>query len=111
MPHAATTLAPAPAPDPALVLHHGEAWNYLRDMPAASVHAVVTDPPYSSGGMTRSDRALQTTATKYASTGSVAQSKATAGFSGDNRDQRGFIVRSDEHTSELQSLMRTTYAV
>jgi site-specific DNA-methyltransferase (adenine-specific) len=35
------------------VLHPGGALAVLRSMPDASVDAVITDPPYSSGGFTR----------------------------------------------------------
>lgn len=52
------------------------------------VDAVVTDPPYSTGGMVRGDRML-TTRTKYQSTGVLT---AHQNFSGDNRDQRGFLA-------------------
>lgn len=38
-------------------LIHGEALATLRTLPDASVDVVVTDPPYSSGGMFRGDRA------------------------------------------------------
>ena len=51
------------------------------------VDAVVTDPPYSSGGMYRSDRAAPTT-NKYQIDHETHRSYAA--FSGDNRDQRSF---------------------
>lgn len=51
------------------------------------VDACITDPPYSSGGFTRGDR-TQDVRAKYVQSDS--QNKALAGFSGDNRDQRGF---------------------
>lgn len=51
------------------------------------VDAVITDPPYSSGGQFRGDRA-QDTREKYVSTGSG--NKALGLFTGDNRDQRAF---------------------
>lgn len=57
----------------------------LNALPDDSVDAVITDPPYSSGGMTRSDR-MQTTQAKYVMTGG----KEWTSFSGDNRDQRGW---------------------
>jgi site-specific DNA-methyltransferase (adenine-specific) len=52
------------------------------------VDAVVTDPPYSSGGFTRADRTLETSK-KYQSTG---LKKYFECFSGDNRDQRSWIT-------------------
>src|SRR5574337_1071851 len=68
-------------------LHQGDCLDILRALPDASVDAVITDPPYSSGGQFRGDR-VQDVHTKYVQTGS--ESIALAGFSGDNRDQRSF---------------------
>lgn len=72
---------------PRYELHHGDALAVLRDLPTASVDALITDPPYSSGGQFRGDR-TQATGTKYSS----ATILATADFAGDNRDQRSFLV-------------------
>jgi len=69
-------------------LWHGEALAVLAAMPDATVDAVITDPPYSSGGMVRGDR-TQGVHAKYVNTDSVT-GRALAGFSGDNRDQRGY---------------------
>ncbi|MDR0443261.1 MAG: site-specific DNA-methyltransferase [Treponema sp.] len=51
------------------------------------VDAVVTDPPYSSGGFTRGDRTLETSR-KYQQTG---LEKYFDNFSGDSRDQRSWV--------------------
>jgi site-specific DNA-methyltransferase (adenine-specific) len=67
-------------------LHQGEALRVLRSLATASVDAVITDPPYSSGGFTRGDR-TGTTTTKYVLTSSK---RRYVDFSGDNRDQRSF---------------------
>ncbi|UXY16688.1 site-specific DNA-methyltransferase [Chitiniphilus purpureus] len=69
-------------------LHHGEALQVLQTLPTVSVDAVITDPPYSSGGLHKSDRTLSTAA-KYVSTG---QTKEWHGFSGDHRDQRSWVM-------------------
>ena len=70
-------------------LHHGDALAILRDLPTASVDALITDPPYSSGGMVRGDRAGKAAHDKYkAPRGGRAE--ALEGFTGDNRDQRGY---------------------
>lgn len=45
-------------------IHTGDSLRVLRDLPDASVAAVITDPPYSSGGAMRSDR-MATTGRKY----------------------------------------------
>ena len=73
--------------EPAYTLHTGDCLRILPTLPAASVDAVVTDPPYSSGGLMRSDRA-QTVAAKYVQSGS--QRFAAHDFTGDNRDQRSW---------------------
>jgi site-specific DNA-methyltransferase (adenine-specific) len=63
----------------------GEALTALRDLPAASIGALITDPPYSSGGFTRGDR-TNDASVKY----SQAEARPQATFGGDNRDQRAF---------------------
>lgn len=68
-------------------LHHGDALRVLSTLPDASVDALITDPPYSSGGMMRGDR-TDDTRTKYLQSGSG--NKALADFGGDNRDQRAY---------------------
>jgi site-specific DNA-methyltransferase (adenine-specific) len=73
--------------DESATLYHGDSLAVLRTLPAGSVDALVTDPPYSSGGMFRGDRA-QDTRSKYVQSGS--SSKALVDFSGDTRDQRAY---------------------
>lgn len=68
-------------------LHQGDSLAFLATLPSASVDAVITDPPYSSGGMVRSDR-MAGTATKYVQSDSGNQ--ALSDFAGDNRDQRAY---------------------
>lgn len=70
----------------------GNATLYLADclevIPSLSdVDAVITDPPYSSGGQFRGDRA-QDTRVKYVQSDS--DNKSLPEFSGDTRDQRSF---------------------
>jgi site-specific DNA-methyltransferase (adenine-specific) len=67
-------------------VHHGEAWSWLRELPSSSAQALITDPPYSSGGFTRGDRTADP-AEKYRKAGAA---ESTESFSGDNRDQRSF---------------------
>ncbi|WP_418122276.1 DNA-methyltransferase [Variovorax sp. 160MFSha2.1] len=69
-------------------LYHGEALEVLQSLEPGTADAVITDPPYSSGGAFRGDRAVDTK-TKYLSTGSGNREK-TSDFGGDNRDQRSF---------------------
>lgn len=69
-------------------LYGGDALAVLASLPSASVDAVITDPPYSSGGMVRSDR-MSDVHVKYVQNDSVS-GKALAAFTGDNRDQRAY---------------------
>lgn len=69
-------------------IHHAEALSFLRTLPDASVHAVITDPPYCSGSQTMAGRA-RPTGEKYVSTG---QKTTLPDFEGDFRDQRGFAA-------------------
>jgi site-specific DNA-methyltransferase (adenine-specific) len=69
-------------------LHHGESLEMLQALGAGTVDAVITDPPYSSGGAFRGDRTVDTK-TKYLSSDSGNRDKTTD-FGGDNRDQRSF---------------------
>jgi len=66
----------------------GDCLDYLRTLPDNSVDAVITDPPYSSGGMFRGDR-IGTTVTKYVQTDTLT---ARTDFGGDTRDQRAFFA-------------------
>lgn len=62
--------------------------DFLRSLADDSVDLILTDPPYSSGGFTRSDRNLKTS-TKYQNTGTVDMKPV---FYGDNRDQRSLTM-------------------
>lgn len=68
------------------MLYKGDALTVLRELPDGSVDAIVTDPPYSSGGAHRADR-MQSTRTKYVGSDTATPSPD---FAGDNRDQRGY---------------------
>lgn len=70
-------------------LYQGDALAILPHLDP--VDGVVTDPPYSSGGMVRGDRAGQSARKKYASTDSGI-ADLLVGFSGDNRDQRAYLA-------------------
>jgi site-specific DNA-methyltransferase (adenine-specific) len=77
----------------------GDATLYLGDcreiLPElGKVDAVITDPPYSSGGVFRTDRASRSTADKYIGGGYVdlAAALARPEFIGDNKDQRAFLA-------------------
>ncbi len=65
----------------------GEALRTMIDLPTSCVDAVITDPPYSSGGFTRGDR-MASTVNKYVLTGTQIE---RPDFAGDNRDQLGYL--------------------
>jgi site-specific DNA-methyltransferase (adenine-specific) len=67
-------------------IEEGDCLAVLRSLPAACVGAVITDPPYSSGGMFRGDR-CQDPSSKYVLNGTQVSHPE---FTGDNRDQRSF---------------------
>ena len=97
-------------------LHHGEALSVLRGMPDASVDAVITDPPYSSGGAMRGDR-VQPADQKYLGWAPAADGPAKrtlySGFTGDTRDQRGYLIWSSIWMTECQRILKPggTFAV
>lgn len=64
----------------------GDSLAVLPTLPDGCVDAVVTDPPYSSGGAMRGDR-LMDRATKYQQTGTA---REYPDFTGDTRDAIGF---------------------
>lgn len=73
---------------PPVDLRHGDAMAVLRELADSSADALVTDPPYSSGGMVRGDR-TRGTGDKYRGPRG-GRPDALDDFTGDNRDQRGY---------------------
>ena len=71
----------------ARLVHAWDALAVLRDLPSDSVDAVVTDPPYSSGGLHRGDKARSTLA-KYVHEGFGRDDRPS--FDGDQRSDRGW---------------------
>lgn len=69
---------------------------------AASVDALITDPPYSSGGLFRGDRAVAT-GKKYMQHGT---GKARPDFGGDSRDQRSWFRWCVLWLSECRRIVR-----
>ena len=72
--------------DAAVTIYHGDMFDILPEM--SGIGAVITDPPYSSGGQFRGDR-MQKTSAKYANSDAL---RYLPEFAGDNRDQRSFLV-------------------
>jgi len=69
-------------------LYHGNALTILPTLPTASVDAVVTDPPYSSGGQYLTAKQGDP-AKKYQKTGTV---RTFPPMLGDGKDQRSFMA-------------------
>lgn len=83
-------------------IQHGDALALLAQIPSQSVDAVVTDPPYSSGGLHRSDR-MGAPRDKYQSGGAQVVYPT---FSGDNRDQRSYAHWCALWIGECQRIVR-----
>lgn len=64
-------------------IQQGDALSLISSIESDSVDAVISDPPYSSGGIFSRDRAL-TTGEKYSTTNKFPD------FHGDNKDQRSY---------------------
>lgn len=69
-----------------VTIYHGDSFDVLPNL--SGIGAVITDPPYSSGGAFRGDRAQQTSV-KYVNSDTLAY---RPDFAGDNRDQRSFLA-------------------
>lgn len=69
-------------------IYRGDSVQLLQQL-GLQVDALVTDPPYSSGGMVRGDR-MQSTAAKYVQSGHALTAAHNLNFSGDNRDGRSW---------------------
>lgn len=72
--------------DAEATLYRGDSLAILAELGSGLVDAIITDPPYSSGGMFRGDRTAKT-GDKYVMPGAE---EKKADFHGDNRDQRSF---------------------
>ena len=69
-------------------IYHGDCLELFPKVPDLSIDMVLTDSPYSSGGLTSSARA-RPTGEKYVVTGTKIM---RPDFLGDNRDQRSFLI-------------------
>lgn len=97
-----STSPPAPLTDGEII--SGEALATMRTLPDATFDAVVTDPPYCSGGTTTADRTSRTAVQKYVSSDS-ASGRAMPDFP-DQRDQRSFTIWSSIWLGEALRLTR-----
>lgn len=71
----------------------------LREVPDGTVGMLLTDPPYSSGGLFRGDRSAATS-DKYQSA-----ADKRPDFYGDNRDERSFVLWSSAWMAECYRAM------
>ena len=84
-----------------VTLYCGDCLEILPTLAPGSVDAVVTDPPYSSGGQYRGDRA-RSTVEKYVKSGVMCH---RSDFSGDNIDQRMWLMWSSWWIADCRSLL------
>jgi site-specific DNA-methyltransferase (adenine-specific) len=87
---------------------HGDCLEVMREMPDNSVDAVVTDPPYSSGGMMRGDRTNTDVNAKYTQSGTAI---VRPEFGGDSRDQRSFAFWCSWWLNECYRLCKNGAAI
>lgn len=85
-----------------VTLYHADALAALRELPDESVDLLLTDPPYSSGGLHRSDR-VRRTGDKYVQTGTA---NPSPDFQGDHRDQRSYLAWCSLWLAEVLRIMR-----
>jgi site-specific DNA-methyltransferase (adenine-specific) len=83
-------------------LHHGDCLEIMATLDANSIDAIVTDPPYSSGGMFRGDR-TQPVDVKYVQNGAQSCRKP---FSGDTMDQRSLYAFSLQWMTHARRLCK-----
>jgi site-specific DNA-methyltransferase (adenine-specific) len=78
--------------DDLVTIYHGEALATLAEMPNASVDVLLTDPPYSSGGMYRGDRAADPLTKYRGNIDGGGLVRDIGSFAGDNRDQHSWMA-------------------
>lgn len=89
-------------------LHNCNCLELLRQIPSNSVDAVITDPPYSSGGLSLAQRSAPPER-KYVHSGTKVQRPT---FTGDNRDGRGWAFWATLWLSEcLRVVKPSRYAL
>lgn len=81
---------------------HGDCMSLMMTMPEASYDAVITDPPYASGGLSTAARA-QDPRVKYQQSGTR---KYYPTFSNDTRDQRTHLMWSVRWMEQALRLTR-----
>lgn len=90
------------------MVHQARSEAAMAQLPDACIDAVIQDPPYSSGGQFRGDRA-QAPSLKYVQGGDAAGNGAGREFpefEGDTRDQRGWLAWMSMVLSECYRVMK-----
>jgi site-specific DNA-methyltransferase (adenine-specific) len=91
-------------------LYRGDCMEVLADL-QDTCDALITDPPYSSGGQFRGDRANGTVA-KYVQSGPAEQAEHNVDFTGDTMDQRAWTWWMGQWMSLARDRMRAgAYAI
>ncbi|RZJ55535.1 MAG: site-specific DNA-methyltransferase [Acidovorax sp.] len=85
-------------------IYRGDSMQVLQQL-GLQVDALVTDPPYSSGGMMRGDR-MQSPAAKYVQGGPAEEAGHNLNFSGDNRDGRSWAFWVSCWVSLVRQVLR-----
>lgn len=80
---------------------HGDCLRYMAGLADGCIDAIITDPPYASGGNTQRNKA--TPASKYVLTGTA---KKYPDFDNDTRDMRAHFVWSLEWMREAYRVVR-----
>lgn len=91
-----------------IILYHAKDWQVLPDLEPESVDALITDPPYASGGLSTVSR-LTSPDTKYCQNG---KTLGRPTFTGDNRDQRSWMAWCALWLSQsLEAMKAESYAL
>lgn len=80
-----------------VTLYHGDALAILRELPSGSVDAVITDPPYSSGGRRENARSIRTSM--------VRRVEDDDWIPGDSMSTTGFVWFMREMSIEVRRLL------
>ncbi|MEU6233667.1 DNA methyltransferase [Kitasatospora sp. NPDC047058] len=84
-------------------IHQGDALTRLASIPSNSIDAVITDPPYNSGGRTAQERTGRTAREKYTTGGKT----VPADFPGENKDQRSYTYWLSQLLAESYRATKT----
>ena len=90
-------------------VEHGDSLELLSGLPSGCVDAIVTDPPYSSGGAFRSDRGGNAKE-KYLSAGARSLDRLPE-FYGDSRTERGLLLWSSLWMAEAWRVAKDGAAI